>query len=119
MIEPSFSSRRFSFAKPLVTVVVCLPLLLAAQQTTVSLAGPSMVNLSSSAVFQGSGLAPNSAVSVAITAPNGAESHFSAVADASGQLSYRVAPGSTGKYALKLLDSGGRLLSSTNFYVTQ
>lgn len=119
MIEPTFSSRRFSIARPLAAVVACLPLLLAAQQTTVSLAGPSMVNLSSSAVFQGRGLAPNSAVSVAVTAPNGVESHFSAVADASGQLSYSVAPASAGKYALKLLDSSGRLLSSTNFFVTQ
>ncbi len=108
-----------NLARPLAALVACFPLLLMAQSAPPSLGGPSMVRVASNVVFQGSGLAPNSAISMAIALPNGSESHHGAVADANGRLSYSLSPSATGIHTLKVLDSGGRTLATAVFHVTQ
>ncbi len=82
-----------------------------------SLAGPSVVKSSTAAVYSGTGFAPNAALSTAVKAPGGIESHYSAVAGADGKLSYRLQPGTSGVYTITVLDSGGLALSSTRVNV--
>ncbi|MCV2353191.1 hypothetical protein LNV09_03350 [Paucibacter sp. B2R-40] len=100
------------------------PLLAAAQAQkaaapTPSLAGPSLVESSRGALFTGNGYKPNSAVSVSLRSPSGVESHVSTVVAADGSISYRVDSPLPGTYGLKVLDSGGKALSSTEFHVVR
>lgn len=87
--------------------------------TPPSLAGPSLVQSSKGAVFTGQGFKPNSAVSIALRTSAGVESHFSTVVAADGSLSYRIESQPAGSYSLKVLDTSGKALSSTNFHVVQ
>lgn len=119
MQKPFLAHLGLSVLRPLCAVALFLPLMSVAQQAPVSLAGPSSVRIPSKAVFHGAGLAPNSAVSVAVLLPNGVESHYSAVVDAEGKLTYSLAPASAGMHTLKVLDSGGRVIGSTVFHVSQ
>jgi hypothetical protein len=78
--------------------------------------GPSVVQAGQTVFFRGSGFKPNEALTVAVTSPEGSEAHFATVADAKGALYYKVAPRGAGFHALRVLDSGGRLVSETRFH---
>ena len=104
-----------TLCKPLAVVALCAPLLAMAQAGGLSFSGPSIVPLSKGAMFTGRGLSPNSAVSISIVAPGGAEATFSAVVAADGSLSYSLQPVAIGMHALKLMDSSGKVLSTLNF----
>ena len=80
-----------------------------------ALSGPSIVQAGQTVYFRGSGFKPNEALTVAVTRPEGSEAHFATVADAKGALFYKVAPRGAGVHALRVLDSGGRLISETRF----
>ena len=99
---------------PLLAVIAALPLVAGAQSATPSLAGPSTARVAQTSTFSGSGFAPNSAVSIAVTAPNATEAHYSAVAGSEGMLSYSLTPSAPGQYTLKVLDTSGRVLVSLN-----
>lgn len=108
----------------LVFVAFLLPVMVSAQTrkvdaATPSLAGPSLVMASKGAVFTGRGFAPNSAVSISLRSPAGVESHFSAVVAADGSISYRIDSKPVGTYSLKVLDTGGRVISTSNFSVVE
>lgn len=77
--------------------------------------GPSIVPAGKTVSFRGTGFKPSEALTVAVTTPEGGEAHFATVADAKGELNYRVAARSAGTHAVRVLDSGGRLLSETRF----
>lgn len=79
-----------------------------------SLSGPSVAGARTPAVFSGSRFAPNTAVTIAIRSPSGAEAHYGAMVDAQGRLEYRFVPREAGLHSLRVLDSGGRQLSATN-----
>jgi hypothetical protein len=103
--------------------LLCLPLLCAAQVISKapapSLAGPSLVQASKGAVFEGRGYKPNTAVSIALKVPNGVESQLSVMVSAEGTVSYRLPSGMAGQYKLSVLDTSGKALASTNFMVVQ
>ncbi len=103
--------------------LVCLPLLSAAQVTAKaaapSLAGPSLVQASKGAVFEGRGYKPNTSVSIALVAPNGVETQLTVMVNGEGNVSYRLPGGAAGQYKLSVLDSSGKALASTNFMVVQ
>lgn len=80
-----------------------------------SFSGPSIVPAGKTVSFRGSGFKPSEALTVAVTSPEGAEAHFATVADAKGELNYKVAARSAGTHAVRVLDSGGRLISETRF----
>lgn len=103
------ASRRYLCALALAVA----PLWVSAQ--TPSLAGPSVVQTSSSVEFVGRGYAPNSSVSIAVKTPDGGEAHFSAVVAADGTLSYRAVPQTPGVHTLTVLDSAGRKLAAVDF----
>jgi len=123
----------FQFVRPLsqrarqaaASTLVCLPLLCSAQGIAIakapapSLAGPSLVQATKGAVFEGRGYPPNTAVSIAMQAPNGVESQFSVMVTPAGTLTYRVPASMAGPHKLSVLDSSGKALASTNFIVTQ
>lgn len=110
--------------KSFAILLACVPLMAMAQthKSTAappSLAGPSLVQASKGAVFTGQGYKPNSAVSIALRTPAGVESHFSTVVAADGSLSYRIDSRPAGSYSLKVVDTSGKALASTNFHVVQ
>ncbi|HMC17494.1 MAG TPA: hypothetical protein VKI18_17795 [Albitalea sp.] len=108
----SFARLARAITPPVVALAMSLPWLVQAAPT---LAGPSVGKVSEAAVFSGSGYVANSAVSISVTLPGGAEATFSAVVAADGSLSYSVAPTDPGVHSLKVLDSGGNTLSSAMF----
>jgi len=78
--------------------------------------GPSVLQVASAATFSGGNLAPGTAVTVVVRLPNGAESASSVMVDASGRISYSVTPAVEGVYTVRVTDSSGRTLASTNFH---
>lgn len=78
--------------------------------------GPSVLTVASAATFSGGNFAPGSAVTVVVRQPNGAESANSVMVDANGRISYSVTPTVEGVYTIRVTDSGGRQLASTNFH---
>jgi len=103
--------------------LVCLPLLCAAQviakAPVPSMAGPSLVQASKGAMFEGRGYKPNTSVSIALQSPNGVETQVAVMVSAEGTVSYRLPGGAAGQYKLSVLDSSGKALASTNFMVVQ
>lgn len=109
--------------QPLALALVALPLLCSAQLTAKaaapSLAGPSMVQASKGALFEGRGYKPNTSVSIALRAPSGVETQLSVMVSAEGTVSYRLPGAAAGQHKLSVLDSSGKALASTNFIVVQ
>lgn len=75
--------------------------------------GPSIARPAETASFKGKGFRANTAVTVVVTDPSGAESHYSAVTDAGGRLRHDLAPSASGLYRLKVIGAQGRELAST------
>ena len=82
-----------------------------------SLSGPSVANASAMVPLSARSLPAGSAVTVAVTSPGGSEAHFSHVSGADGTLAVNVKAGGAGSYKVRLLDSGGRELVATMFFV--
>lgn len=80
-----------------------------------ALSGPSVVSLAQPVKFSGSGFSPNSAVTFAVRAPDGAEAHFSALVGADGSLSYSLVASQQGRYSLRVLNTAGAALSEVGF----
>lgn len=101
------------------SLCVGLILLAASSAYAASFAGPSVMRLNESAEFNGGGFAANSAVSISVTAPGGAEAHFSTVVGANGKLVYQVAAKTPGVHTVKVLNSSGRTLATARFVAMQ
>lgn len=106
--------------KPLMVVIAVLPLIMGAQGANAApaLSGPSTARVAQAATFNGSGFAPNGAVSISVAASTAGEAHFSAVATADGKLSYSLTPSVLGMYTLKVLDPSGKVLATTHVHAT-
>lgn len=78
-----------------------------------SLSGPSVVTASTLVPLNAISLPANAAVTVAVTSPSGQEAHYSHVASAAGSLAVSVQVGQSGRYQVRLLDSGGRQIAAT------
>jgi hypothetical protein len=104
------------WSRPVKALVLCMPLLAAAQSAPPSLSGPSMARAAEVAEFNGRGFTPNAAVSIAITQPGGAESVYGAVVAGDGSLTYRLTPSAPGTYQIKVTDSGGRVIARATFH---
>lgn len=98
-------------------LVIAGALSLAAPSVTAkpAMSGPSVVPAGKTVVFKGSGFKPNEALTVAVTRPQGVEAHYAAVADAKGELHYKLAPNARGGHALRVLNSSGQAVSETRF----
>lgn len=112
------SSRPHCARLLIVSALMAAPLTSGAQANKPSFAGPSTARAAQAATFNGSGFAPNSAVSVSVTAAGGAEAHFGAVVRADGSLSHTLVPSVAGPHTLKVLDSSGKVLVTTFFHAT-
>lgn len=106
-------------ALPLVVVWAGSTIPAAALAAGASIAGPSVVRQAQTAVFTGSGFAANAALSIAVTAPGGAESVFSAVSGADGTLRHTLSTGASGMHRLRVLDSAGRELAKLDFVAAE
>ena len=82
-------------------------------------AGPSVLQISSSASFKGGNFAPGTAVTVVVRQPNGAESAHGLMVDSAGKISYTVIPKAAGLYTIRVTDSGGRVLAKAQFNAHQ
>ena len=78
-------------------------------------AGPSVLQISSSASFRGGNFAPGTAVTVVVRQPNGAESAHGLMVDSAGKITYTMAPKVQGLYTIRVTDSGGRVLAKAQF----
>ena len=101
-----------------VALVLALPLVATGQASKVSLSGPSTARVAQQVTLNGSGFAPNSALSVSVTTPDAVEAHYGAVARAEGSLSYTLLPATPGRYLIKVLDSSGKVLATVNLFAT-
>lgn len=113
---PSLARHALGLSK---TLCAGLLMVVASATYAASFAGPSVMRLNQSAEFNGGGFAANSAVSISVTAPGGAEAHFSTVVGANGKLVYQVAAKSPGVHIVKVLSSAGRTLATTRFIAMQ
>jgi len=98
------------FSRPLAAVLICLPLLAVAQAGKAFFSGPSIATTAQPVVLSGGGFVPDSALSVSVTRPDGAEAHHGAVAATDGTLSFRFLPLRPGLHVVKVLDSSGKTL---------
>ena len=83
------------------------------------LAGPSMLQASSAARFNGGNFPPGTAVTVVVRQPNGAESASNLMVDSGGKIAYTMTPRVEGLYTIRVTDSGGRVLAKTHFNAHQ
>ena len=80
-------------------------------------AGPSMVRTNEAASFDGRGFGANSALTVVVVSPSGAEAHFSAVPDAKGRLSYTATGTERGLHKVKVVNAKGKAVAMAAFNV--
>lgn len=102
---------------PLSTLLAGALLAASAWAGTPFISGPSVTKASAPTQFQGSGFAPNAAVTVMIKSPSGTASGHGAVTGAAGELRYTLVAAQAGPYTLTVTDSGGRALATATVAV--
>jgi hypothetical protein len=81
------------------------------------LGGPSILKVSQVGKFSGGNLTPVTAVKVLTKAPGRAELAQHVLVAANGKITYSVTPTVTGTHGLRIVDSAGKELASTQFIV--
>ena len=108
-----------SIAKPVVAVLVCVPMWVMAQASEKTFAGPSVVGRAEIAEFSGVGFEPNSIVGIGVTAPGRKEVYYRAVVAKDGSLTYWVSTHGLGMHQVRVVSSEGKSLASLNFIATE
>lgn len=93
-----------------VVAALCGAAAFAAQAQAVYFSGPSVVRANAMATFEGGNFKANLPVTVVVSAPNGTESSYGAVAGADGKLSFSLMPVVKGNYRLSVNGSDGKPL---------
>jgi hypothetical protein len=83
------------------------------------LAGPSIMGLHESAVFNGGNFPPNVALRLIVNYPDKTQYKQVILPDGEGSLSYQVALTTPGRYTLVIRNAAGALLKSVSFVVSK
>jgi hypothetical protein len=87
----------------------------AAAPPTPSIAGPSILVGGAAAKFEGASLPAGNAVTIFVRYPDGRETSVSAMVGDDGRLSQTLVPTGEGVHVVRMVDSSGRELATTNF----